>query len=338
MIAYSEQEQFSFFVYGLRKDGTRLKALHSVPENTSLLHYLNETYGLKLDDIHLHRDMIGAVYFLGQQDRRFVYKLYRVFDAQAAIQSTEIMSYLKSHDFPVPDIIPTRQNQLCSSFKLAEGRRMGVLFEYIDGQETNLHTDICEIGQLTARMHTLMQTYPGDLRILDKGFYIDRFIGHMRHLNWDAGKIAEMDEYGKVLWDRLLSLPQGFTHGDLHTGNLLKTASGKIVVVDFDISAYSHPVFDIATICDDTNFVELERKDLKKTRENFRRFYAAYSKERQLTQAEQDVILDCITIHHYELLGTIPIYRMPVEGNHWMNERFFDLHYRWVMGMKRVRA
>lgn len=314
-----------------------MKTLHSVPDSVSLLQYLNGIYGLGLHDICLHRDMIGAVYFLKENDRRYVYKLYRAFDVKAAIQSTEIVAYLKSNGFPVPGIIPTRQNQLYSSFEMPEGTRVGVLFEYVDGKQADLQEDVSLIGELTGRMHRLMEAYDGELCALDKDFYIDRFIGHMRALSWDEGRIDELEAYGRELWNNVKNLPKGFTHGDLHTGNLLKQASGEIVVVDFDISARSYPIFDIATICNGTNFVKLAEQDLVKTYDNVQRFYTAYSKERPLSQAERSAIFDCIVIHHYELLGTIPLYRVPLEGNHWMNDRFFSLHHKWVTEMREAQ-
>ncbi len=313
-----------------------MKTLHSVPDNLSLMEYLNSTYDLQLSHIRLYRDMIGAVYFLREKDRRYAFKLYRAFDVQAAIQSTEIMSYLKQNGFPVPEIIRTRQNQLYSSFEMAEGTRIGVLFEYVDGKQADLQKDACAIGELTGRMHRLME-YPGELCTLEKDFYIDRFIGHMRDLDWDASKIDEMEAYGHELWSNVMNLPKGFTHGDLHTGNLLKQASGEIVVVDFDISSLSYPIFDIATICNGTNFVKADIKDLEKTHANFQRFYSTYSQERLLSQAEMAAIFDSIIIHHYELLGTIPIYRVPVEGDEWINDKFFNLHYTWVMEMREAQ-
>ncbi|MEA4883584.1 MAG: ECF transporter S component [Clostridia bacterium] len=66
------------------------KVIHSVPDQLSLLQYLNDSYDLGLVDLYLYRNMIGAVYFLRRQGKRYVYKLYREADSAAAIRCAEI--------------------------------------------------------------------------------------------------------------------------------------------------------------------------------------------------------------------------------------------------------
>lgn len=311
-----------------------MKVHHSVPDYGSLMRLLNDIYRLNLDDIYLYRDMIGAVYFLREKDHKYVYKLYRHFDTQAAIQSTQILAYLKANNFPVATVVPTKQGKLFSNLEMPEGNRVGILFEFVDGTEPDLEEDIVLIGKLTGRMHRLMEAYDGHLRQLGKEHYIDRFVRLMRKMSYETGKIDQMDKCGAELWNNIRDLPKGFCHGDLHTGNLLKTRDGEIILVDFDIASYSYPIFDVATVCDDTDFTIVKSRDMEKTYYNFERFYKGYREEKELSRAEQSVILDCIAIHHYELNGTIPIYRVPVEGNHWLNDRYFNLHYTWIMDWK----
>lgn len=311
-----------------------MKIYNSIPDYDSMIKYLNDIYSLNLDNIYLYRDMIGAVYFLREKDKRYVYKLYRTFDSKAAIQSTQIISYLKIKKFPVVTIIPTKQDELYSNIEMPEGNRVGILFEYIDGKEIDTKEDIFLIGKLTGEIHKLMETYNGELRVLGKEHYIDRFIRIMRDMFSEVRKIEEMDKYGNELWNNMLALPKGFCHGDLHTGNLLKTRKGEIIFFDFDIASNSYPIFDVATICDDTDFCTLNDRDIEKTHLNFEKFYAGYSKEKQLSRLEKSAIFDCIAIRHYELNGTIPLYRLPVGGNHWLNDECFNIHYKWMMQWK----
>ena len=299
-----------------------------------MLKWLNNIYDLNLNNICLYRDMIGSVYFLWEKDKRYVYKLYRTFDTKAAIQSTQIITYLKTNNFPVVNIIPTKQNELYSKLEMPEGNRVGILFEYIDGKEPEIKEDIFIIGKLTGRMHRLMENYNGELRKLGKEHYIDRFIKIMRKMFSEIRKIDEMDKYGDELWENIHTLPKGFCHGDLHTGNLLKTKKGEIIFLDFDIASNSYPVFDVATICNNTDFNSVKDKDIKKTFKNLERFCTGYSKEKKLSYLEKSAVLDCIAVHHYELLGTIPLYRVPLEGNHWLNDKFFNSHYTWAMQWK----
>lgn len=311
-----------------------LKIYNSVPDYDSMLKYLNGIYGLSLDNVCLYRNMIGAVYFLWEKDKRYVYKLYRTFDTRAAIHSTQIISYLKLNNFPVVTIIPTKGDCLYSNIEMPEGNRVGVLFEYIDGKEPNTKEDILLIGNLTGKMHRLMENYNGELRELGKEHYIDRFIRIMRDMFSETRRIDEMEKYGKELWNNILGLPKGFCHGDLHTGNLLKTMNGEIIFFDFDISSNSYPILDVATICNGTDFCTLNERDIEKTHLNFEKFYSGYSKEKQLSRIEKSAIYDWIAIRHYELCGTIPLYRLPINGNYWLNDKSFNVDYTWLMQWK----
>ncbi len=309
-----------------------LRISDSIPDQGSLTRFLEHTYGLNLSDISLYRSMIGAVYFLRERDKRFVFKLHRAFDTRAAIQSTEIIDHLRLNDFPVVRIVPTRGNKLYSSVEMPEGNRVGVLFEHIDGKEPDAKgEDIYRIGKLAGRMHRIMDDYDGEIRELGREHYVGRFVKIMRDLFSEKDKVDAMEEYGNELWARLSALPRGFCHGDLHSGNLLKTKDGEIMFFDFDIASNTSPVVDVASICDETGFSTLDLGDIEKTHRTFERFYAGYSQEKQLSPLEKAVILECIALRHYELNGTIPRYRLPFEGNHWLNDAYFNRHYTWMM-------
>ena len=312
-----------------------LRINDSIPDQSSLTEFLDDTYGLTLSDMSLYRSMIGAVYFLSEKDKRFVFKLYRAFDTKAAIQSTEIIEHLRVNNFPVVSIIPTRGNKLYSSVEMPEGNRVGVLFERIDGKDPDAKgDDIYQIGRVTGQMHRLMDNYDGEIRKLGRQHYVDRFVKIMRDLFSEKDKVDAMEEYGNELWGRLSALPRGFCHGDLHSGNLLKTKDGEIIFFDFDIASNTSPAVDVASICDETGFSTLDLRDIEKTHRTFERFYAGYSKERRLSLLEKSVIFDCIALRHYELNGTIPRYRLPFEGNHWLNDGYFNKHYTWMMQWK----
>mgnify|MGYP000565407202 FL=1 len=113
--------------------------------------YLKDIYNSHLDKISLYRDMIGSVYFLWEKDKRYVYKLYRTIVTEAAIQSTQVISYLKKNNFPVVTIVPTKNDELYSNIEMPEGNRIGVLFEYVDGKEPTTEEDIYLIGELTGK-------------------------------------------------------------------------------------------------------------------------------------------------------------------------------------------
>jgi len=276
--------------------------------------------------------MIGIVYFVENSKRKYVLKIYRHFNTNQALQSIEIIQYLKMNNYPVVSIIPSVEGSLYFDLSLPEGRCIGILYDYIEGIEPNLKIEITDVGQQVAELHNIMEKYPHPLIKRGKEFYIDRFIIMLRKLNYSPMKIKELDEYGNELWNNIKKLPNGFCHGDLHSGNILQGKTNEYTLFDFDIAAYSYSIIDVSTLSNDTNFNKLDESTYQSTMENFNRLYKGYSTKRLLSDLEITSIFDFVAVRHYELIATIT----DCQGLNTLSNSFLDQQYEWLMKWKTI--
>ncbi len=310
-----------------------IKTLHSYPECGSLLDKINQHYKVGARKMYLYRDMIGSVYFLDGSSRKYVFKLFRCGDTDQALQSLDVVQYLSSNGYPVVSVLPTDSGEGYMLLNAPEGKRVGILYDFLEGAEPNLDTDSSAIGQQIAKLHNLMAVYPKPLVERGKDFFIDRFIAIMRQNEYDANKIGDLAQYGSQLWHRMEQLPNGFCHGDLHSGNMIELA-GKYILFDFDVASHAYPIIDVATLCDKTRFNHLDESAYENTRRMFDKFYLGYSRERTLSALETEALFDFIAVRHYELNATIISYRLPLVGRHWSLTDTFDKQYKWLMKWK----
>ncbi len=292
-----------------------------------LTNLLNKHYPLKFEDTHLHRDMIGSVYFVKSHNKKLVFKLFRHFHTKNALQSIDIIQYLKNLNYPVVSIVPTIENNLYIKIDTEKGECIGILYDYIDGIEPNIETDITDIGLQIGKLHQLMDKYPNPLIKRGKAFYIDRFINMLKEIKYPTCKIEELENYGNEIWKTMERLPNGFCHGDLHSGNMFKTKTKKFILFDFDIVSFSYSIIDVATLSDHTNFNQFDSSSYDHTKRRFQRFYKGYSKYRTLSEHEINAIFDFIPARHYELIATIT----ECEGLNTLNQSFLDQQFNWLI-------
>jgi hypothetical protein len=73
--------------------------INSYTDYDNLIRIVNESYQVNAENIQLHRDGVGRVYFL---ENKYVLKIYRSFYADNALQTIEILEYLKNYNFLPP--------------------------------------------------------------------------------------------------------------------------------------------------------------------------------------------------------------------------------------------
>jgi len=306
--------------------------LNSYSDSDNILKILNSCYKLNFQEIYLHREVVGFVYFLKSSSKKYVLKLYRHFNSEQAIQSIEVIQYLKKNNYPVVSIVPTEEGSLYVKFTIPEGQCIGILFDYIEGIEPNLKTEISNIGEQAGEFHSLMDKYSEPLIKRGKEFYIDRFIEILYKIKYNPSKIKEYESYGEELWSSMERLPHGFCHGDLHTGNMLQSKEKEYILLDFDAVAYSYSIIDVATICDDTNFFKLDEGAYDRTKRAFQRFYEGYSRKRALSQDEMSAMFDFIAIRHYELIATLA----NIRGLECLSYSYIDEQLDWLMKWRAI--
>ncbi|WP_162265442.1 phosphotransferase [Abyssisolibacter fermentans] len=293
----------------------------------NLIKILNNCYKLNFKEIYLHREMIGCVYFAKNSRKKYVLKIYRQFNTEQALQSIEVIQFLKKNNYPVVSIIPTEVGSLYIKLNIPEGQCIGILYDYIEGIEPNFSTEITNVGQQIGELHNLMIKYPNPLIKRDKEFYIDRYVAILQKLHYSSVKIKELESYGNEIWSNIKRLPNGFCHGDLHSGNMLQTKLNKYILFDFDIVSYSYSIIDVATLSNDTGFNQLDESTYDSTKKMFERFYQGYSKKRTINDIEIAAIFDFIAVRHYELIATIT----ECQGLNSLSQSFLDEQFEWLM-------
>lgn len=289
--------------------------------NTEILSLLKENYNNKIASIEFIRQGGCLSYAVkSDNDKRFLKIISNAF-IKTAIQSIHIQEYLIKNNFPVPKIIYTKDNKLYIEID----KQLFVLYEYIDGVEPNIDDNAEVIGELVGELHKLMSSYSGELTTHNKDFFVDRYIDILRKKHYPDEKLNEYIEIGYSIWNRVKDLPCGFCHGDLHRGNLLKTKGDKIYMLDFDTACFVPQLFDIAVMCDTTDYFNFDSNEFQHTTDIFNRFMSEYSKYNQI-----DFIInqfyDFIALRHYQLQATI----VEIYGLDCIDEAFIDQQLNWI--------
>lgn len=287
-----------------------------------LLDQMKYHYGINFDKLDLIRDWIGQVYEVSNGSNRYITKVFRKEYTKEALQSVEVMAYLRKNEFPVPDIIKTIDGNRYFIYN----DQMVVLYEYIVGEEVDKASKLIKVGQQSGWMRRLMDTYTEEISYHDYDFFIQRYLNIMK-INEYQG-IDKFSELGNYLWEQVKNLPSGFIHGDLHTGNMLQNQ--EIIFFDFDACSISSPVYDIATFCDTTNYFDLSEDNFDygfvQTHKNVIEFLKGYENFFHLSKEEEKAIYYFIAIRHFDIQATI----IESRGLACVNERFLDEQYAWL--------
>jgi homoserine kinase type II len=164
----------------------------------------------------------------------------------------QLLHFLRSRNYPVPAVVKTRDG---SSIGFREDKPYMIL-EFVDGmpgKDPNKVFDRTEAAAVTkavAELHNLTQNHRladcEDREVYDAAYCRRQFQKkHHRLLG------TEKETWFKYELDRLqfpASLPQGICHADLNYGNFLFRDGNVIAVLDFDMSMYTHLIYDIASL------------------------------------------------------------------------------------------
>lgn len=288
-----------------------------------LLMLINSYYGIGYKKISLIRDWIGQVYEVIYEDKRYVAKVFRKEHTKQALQSVEIMTYLKIRKFPVPSIITT----LNGNKYFIYNNQIVVLYEYIDGEPVNKVGNLFTIGKQYGYMRKLMESYVGNVTNHGYDFFINRYLNIMKTKEYQG--INKFAELGNYLWENVKELPHGFIHGDFHIGNMFQKKN-EIVFFDFDACAIASPAYDIATTCDATNYFDLSADNFEigfiQTQKNVTEFLKGYLKYFNLSKEEEKAIYYFIAIRHFDIQATI----IDSRGLTCVDEKFLDDQYLWL--------
>jgi Ser/Thr protein kinase RdoA (MazF antagonist) len=280
---------------------------------------------MELETIEFYRDGGSLSYIAAAGGKKYFMRAIRPEFLDTALHSTLIHVYLEQNGIPVPPIIATKE--LCPYVRTEEpdGSHLYIMYEYIEGSEADPQADAAELGALVGRFHSVMEGYTGQLAVRDKHFFVDRYIHILREKRYQ--KANEFDAYGHELWSRVERLPRGYCHGDLYRGNIHKSKTGTMFILDFDTSCSAFPMYDVALLCNETNYFRFDADGYDKSQEVLERFLRGYLPRRALGEDEIASFFDLLALYHFQLQATI----IEIYGLDCVDDRFLDHQLDWLL-------
>jgi len=296
---------------------------------------IGSEYEIDIDTITLLNDWCASVYLLCTSENKYIFKLYRNFDTEIAMQSVNIMEFLAKQSFPVATIINTKNDYPTVLLPFSEGGRVGVLFEHIDGTlccELDFKEYAAEIGETVGLMHTLMDGYDKPLARNGKEFYIGRALDIMKKYGYSPAKIKELSDYSDSLWNVVSTTRKGFCHGDLNPSNFIKAKDGKIYLFDFDCAGVSYFINDIFMICSSTESMpRINFATLENPMERLMLMKKGYEKYFKLNDFDAKAMYAFFGVNCFWMIAQAYIYKSFFEGRDYLTESYFNEHYEWLM-------
>ena len=260
-----------------------------------------------------------------------------------------VLLYLKKLDFPVPEIVKTKQNLICSYFN---NKKM-ILTRYIEGYSPIKFNDlslnqIIQAAKKLAEFHKLMLKFDFEkisrlnvstkqeaINICSKVKIIIKNKFELDKIDLQISKIIDdkinlLQKYNESdLFNGLEKCLKIFCHGDYHGANLIFNEEDNIIgVVDWEFFGYDYRVWEVlrsmAFICDINYTGSLVGPiDFCKARI----YLKAYNDIFPLTNHELDIMTELIQYkslcccfvlekHYLEISKTCDIF-IPKKSSHW---------------------
>ena len=188
-----------------------------------IINILNDHYPIHFVKYEQLRDGGSTSYAVFSGSDKFFLRVVKPAFFDTAIIGVNIQVFLQNKEFPVPPVIHTKDGMLYVQTQ----NKLFILYEYIEGVESNPEQDAESIGELVGNLHRVMKDYSGKLVKRDKHFYIGRYIDILRNRKYPRAE--EIFVYGEQLWEKIKGLPRGFCHGDMYSGNIHKTPDGNYI-------------------------------------------------------------------------------------------------------------
>lgn len=288
-----------------------------------ILNLLNAHYPLRFDKHEQLRDGGSTSYAVYSGGDRYFLRVIKPAFFDTAAKGADIQAFLHDKGFPVPALIHTKSDSLCVQTENA----LYLLYEFIEGVESDPEQDVEAIGVLIGKLHNVMKDYTGGLVKRDKHFFIGRYIDILRKRQYP--KTDEFQAYGDAVWHKIKDLPHGFCHGDMYSGNIHKTPDGRLYLLDFDTSCEGFPMYDVTLICNRTHYFDFDESGYGESKEALSRFLPGYLKHNPLSEIEMNAFFDLIALYHFSLQATIiEMYGFDCVDNAFLDKQL-DWLYRW---------
>jgi len=285
---------------------------------------IRKNYAISFDDFVLKRDSGSIAYSAVSEGKKYFLRVIKPAFFDTAVNAIQVQAFLQNKGFPVPPIIHTNDGKTYVHEKREDGNYLYVMYDYIEGTESEPEQDAEKIGTLIGKLHSLMKSYNGSLVKREKHFYIGRYLDILHKKQYK--KVDEFEKYSNSLWDKIKDLPCGFCHGDMYCGNIHKTPEGELYLLDFDTSCEGFPIYDLALICNMTDYFTYDESRFENTKHVFEKMLPAYQKFNPISQAEINSLYDMIALYHFALQATI----IEIHGIDCVDSIFLDNQLEWL--------
>lgn len=297
----------------------------------TLTEILHSRYAIRTSSVRFLREG-GGTSWRAEGDGTFFLKEIGPAFADTARQSVSVMRFLEKRGFPVPKTVLTPDGSALPEIRADGETRLLLVQEFVEGDEPDLEARAEDVGELTGRLHSLLEEYPAELIPRGKDFFIGRYLGFLRRKAYP--RLSAYEELGETLWRRIEKQPWASCHGDLHRGNLLQTPEGRIVFLDFDTVCRAPAMFDVSVMCDMTDYFRLKPEDIETAKDVYRRFLSGYESVRRLSAEEKESFFDWVAVRHFQLQATI----LEIHGIDCVDEAFIDRQLSWLTDWLRSAA
>ncbi|NLG26211.1 MAG: phosphotransferase [Clostridiales bacterium] len=286
-----------------------------------LIDALNSHFSAAITRLTHLRDGGCTSYVAQGEGGKYLVKLVPDAFRATALRSADVLARLAEAGFPAPRPVRARSGGPHAEI---DGR-LAMMFSFIEGRELDEGERLADVGALTGRLHAALEGFEG-LLPAGRAFFIDRYLSQLAQKGYPDGKLSAFRAIGDALWERVESLPRGFCHGDLHRGNLLVAPDGEIYLLDFDTACLAFPMYDVAVMCDHTDYFAFRARGYGAAMAALREFYRGYQTRRGLTDRELAAFPDLIGVRHFQLQATI----LEIHGMNCVNEQFIDRQLDWL--------
>ncbi len=196
--------------------------------------------------VTLRRSYTNDVYLVEAHKERFILKVYgQDWRTEGEIRyEVALLHHLSSQGLLIPSAIPGRNRDLITHTTQNQRERYAVLFTYAPGRPPlppftpNLYE---AFGHAIARMHHLSNDFstPHPRRPLDLTYLMEETLALTLPLLQQSGERDFLQDLCGMVTDRITTLTAmgmdwGPIHGDATLDNLHVTATGEVVLYDFD--------------------------------------------------------------------------------------------------------
>lgn len=284
---------------------------------------LQNHYGLADFTLQFLRQGGSRTYIINGQTKYFLKVIENAFST-TAYQSVSVMRFLESNGFPVPKTFLTKSGEPLLKVSTDGDEKLILLQEYIDGTEPDLMQRAEDVGHLVGQFHSLVQQYSHKLTCHDRQFFLGRYLDMLHKKQYP--QVAAYEALAEQLWLQIKDQPKINCHGDLHRGNLLEDANGRIYMTDFDTVCCSPVMFDIMVMCDMTNYFHLTQTDIERTNTVYQRFLSTYQQHHVLEVHDTKSFAVWVALRHFQLQATI----LEIHGIDCIKDTFIDAQLQWL--------